>query len=175
MKFLILCTLLIIGISTISPVFDPTPVPIPYLDFERMAGTWYGIWSYPNSTNGTNATCWLNSVRTTEDGNITWNSSITLNGTFVNHTISMVVASQQGSVWNSTNNTQLTWIAVDPVSYSWGLGVFGSELFAISRTKNLSSTIIQAQAQLAKKEGYGMETNLTLFYDNSNCTFSIKF
>ncbi len=173
MKLLLLASLFVISFSTPINQSDPNPTPLPYLNYERLLGTWYGIWSYPNQTQDVNASCWANSVGISPQGNITWNTSYTINSHQTNLTLNFTLANKQGSLWNNSG-ILMTWMAVDPLHYSWVLGAYGDEVIAMSRTKTLSNSIVQAQIQLAKKQGYDMEPDLILFYDNSNCNYAIQ-
>jgi len=68
--------------------------------------------------------------------------------------------SKNGAVWTTSEGEVLDWVGLDANNYAWGtVGKEASQgAVILSRTQNLSKSVIIAQLGLLAKEGYQITT-----------------
>lgn len=165
MKIVILTALILAALAQ-----NPHPLPIPGVNLTTFAGSWYVVNMYDfwdNATRASDFSCYTLTFYIDSDlrgGSI--QESIIYKNQSYNDATNFEVAFYS-TKWNVGYGLHWTWVALDPVSQSWGTLADDDRqaAFLLSRTTNISNVVLNAQIALLKSEGYSV--NSTNFFDYS--------
>ena len=164
-----LAVIALLALVVICSAQTPRPIPLPSLNLNKIAGTWYAVVGYPN-TNFAPITCYTMDFTPLSDTQVKLSFSVSVAGQKYSDTVTISV-SHNGSVWTSQDSSVTDWISFDPVSGAWATFAKDNEQSAmiISRSPTLSNTIIQSQLALLQSEGYNANSNNTMIIPSTQC------